>query len=564
MNFSDFIDKLPDIVKNIEESCFVAIDGEFTGLASERNIQPFDTSEEYYLKQLKTSEGFILIQLGLTFFKAKKDPENDSEKITCDSYNIYIYPQSKNATFSCQGQSLSFLASNGFDFNKLFKSGVSYMNAVEEEKLRKDVEEKQTLRMEQLKQRTCNEETDTSDRNFIPIPEKEVELMDKVRAKVQNIIDGKLVETSFEKLNNFQRKLIYELIERDFNNKVSTSVKTIENNQKSLIVQQKRSEEEELEIEKNRQKEDEIYITESVGLRLLLKELSASKKLIVGHNCLLDLMYLMTQCFESLPDDYERFKALTHQIFPNIIDTKFIGASEKFKDVFSSTILNQLYERLLEDPFKKIDVEFENPYHTYSFEYPKEHEAGFDSYLTGYCFLIIAKYLKIQLSGNFEPNKCKELNPFLNRIALPRAITPYIYVTGKEPKVSRDHVFFVKFSPSWQTSDIQETFKNYGPIFISWTSNSSAYVSLCNKENASCVLKTITKPAGFEIQSLASLQSSEKAQRDLSRKRKKEASESSESSSSSPPPIKANGSQDQKKNKKGKAKKKAFAEDDNW
>lgn len=562
--FVDLVDNLQEIVKDIEESAFISFDGEFTGLASERNIMPFDTSEEYYLKQLKTSAGFILVQLGLSFFKVKKDPEG-VEKVTCKSYNIFIYPQSKNAVFSCQGQSLSFLAANGFDFNKLFTMGISYSNSAEEEKLRQEIKEKQALRMDQLKLRASAEEVDTSKRNFIPVPENEEEMLGKVREKIQSIVDGKSIETSFDKLNPFQRKLVYELIEREFFNKVSTSVKTLENNRKALIVESKRSEEEELKIELNRQKEDEVYIAEVVGLRLLLKEISSSKKLIVGHNCLLDLMYLMTQCFEDLPADYNEFKLLMHRIFPNIIDTKFVGASEKFKETFPSTILNQLHQRLSEKPFEKIDVHFENPDHAYSFDSPKEHEAGYDSFLTGYCLLVILKYLKCPLSDKFDPNKSKELNPFLNRIALTRVQTPYIYVTGKEPTFTRTHVFFVKFPTSWQTSDVQDHFKNYGPVNISWVNNSTAFISLYNKENSSCVLKTISRPNGFEIQTFAEYQAADNdRKRDLSRKRKKEDSESSESSGSQTAAA-ANGKAAAKDlKKKNKSKKKTFAESDVW
>lgn len=272
------------MLKDLEESAFISFDGEFTGLANERNILPFDTSEEYYLKRLKASSGFILIQLGLSFIKVRKNEKGD-DKVTCKSYNIYVYPQSKNATFLSQGQSLSFLAGNGFDFNKLFCNGISFCNAAEEEKTREEVKLKQSVRMEQLKQKTSTEVVDTSTKNFIPVPENELELIGKVHSKLQEIVDGKVAQTSFDKLNNFQRKLIYELIEREFSNKISTSVKTAENNRKVLIVETKRSAEEELAIEMNRQKQDEADIAEVVGLRLLLKEISASKKLIVGHNC---------------------------------------------------------------------------------------------------------------------------------------------------------------------------------------------------------------------------------------------------------------------------------------
>lgn len=558
--FADFVDFLPGMVKDLEECAYLSFDEEFTGLASERNIWPFDTSEEYYLKQLNVTKGFVMFQLGITFFKVKKDPESEEEKVTCKSYNIYVYPQSKNAIFTCQGSCLSFLAEHGFDFNKLFTKGISYCNAEEEEVVRREVEEKQKERLEQLKQRASNEETDVSLKQFIPVPETEQPLLEKAREKLQSIVDGNLAETSFEKTSPFQRKLIYELIERDFNNKVSTSVKAIENNQKALIVSAKRSEEEDMKIEMRRQKEDEAYIAEVVGLRLLMKEISASKKLIVGHNCLLDLMYIINQCFSSLPDNYNDFKSLVHGIFPNIIDTKFIGSSDKFKDMFSSTILNQLHQRLTESPFKKVEVEFEDPYHIYSVDYPKEHEAGYDSFLTGLCLMSVMKYLKIDLSDKFEANKCKELNPFLNRIALFRIVNPYIFITGKEPALSRAHVFFVKFPTTWRTSDLQELFKNYGPVNIAWHSNASAFISLYNKENASCVLKTISRPPNFEIQSFADYQAEDKVKRDASRKRKKEESESSEGGSQT------NGTTDNKE-KKGKGKKKtkkAFAEGEIW
>lgn len=554
---------MPEILKDIEESAFIAIDGEFTGLQSEQNIFPFDTSQEYYEKRVDSSSGFILVQLGLTFFKPKKDPADDAEKFNLKSYNIYVYPQSKNSTFLCQGSSLSFLASNGFDFNKLFTHGISYCNAVDEDKLRQEVKEKQAVRMEQLKLRIGTEEQDTSSRNFIAIPENEKELLERAREKIQNVLEKKVEETVFDKVNAFQRKLIYELIEREFNNKVSTSVRTVEN-RKALVVESKRSEEDEMIIEKVRQKEDEAYIAEYVGLRLLLKEISASKKLVVGHNCLLDLMFLIGQCFENLPKDYNEFKALTHRIFPNIIDTKFIGSADKFKEIFHSTVLNQLYDRLKTEPFKKISFEFENPYMTYSLDTPKEHEAGFDSFLTGYCLLGIFKYLNIELGDDFQATKCKELNPFLNRIALGRLQnSPFIYLTGKEATFSRAHVFFVKFPSTWQTSELQDHFKNFGPVHVVWVNNQSAFISLHNRENASCVLKTISRPVGFEIQSLAAFQSSEnERKRDLSRKRKKEDSESSESSTTPP----ANGSKVIVKGnkKKNKAQKKAFTEGDEW
>lgn len=70
-------------------------------------------------------------------------------------------------------------------------------------------------------------------------------------------------------------------------------------------------------------------------------------------------MYLINQCFEDLPPNYQDFKTLVHRIFPNIVDTKFFATSEKFKEMFNSSVLGQVFERLKEEPFKQVDVEFE-------------------------------------------------------------------------------------------------------------------------------------------------------------------------------------------------------------
>jgi poly(A)-specific ribonuclease len=48
----------------------------------------------------------------------------------------------------CQASSINFLINQDFDFNKLFKYGISYLNADDEEKLVKCLKEKQNLKKE--------------------------------------------------------------------------------------------------------------------------------------------------------------------------------------------------------------------------------------------------------------------------------------------------------------------------------------------------------------------------------------------------------------------------------
>jgi len=81
------------------------------------------------------------------------------------SYNFYVFPkpmnrQAPDSRFMCQASSMAFLANQDFDFNKLFKHGIPYLSASEEEKLVKRLEEKQKLKEE-------------NNQDLIPIPDND-------------------------------------------------------------------------------------------------------------------------------------------------------------------------------------------------------------------------------------------------------------------------------------------------------------------------------------------------------------------------------------------------------
>jgi len=59
-----------------------------------------------------------------------------------------INRQVTDTRFMCQSSSLIFLANKDFDFNKLFKHGIPYLTASDEEKLVKRLEEKRKMKEE--------------------------------------------------------------------------------------------------------------------------------------------------------------------------------------------------------------------------------------------------------------------------------------------------------------------------------------------------------------------------------------------------------------------------------
>ena len=110
----------------------------------------------------------------------------------------------------CQTSSIDFLIKQHFDFNKLFKDGVSYMRPCELEKLRESLKERQQLRRQSL---TGGEHPNTD----IVIPDDQEKFLAGVRQKLEQLVSsGDQQEVELEKCNSFQRRLIYQTARQHF------------------------------------------------------------------------------------------------------------------------------------------------------------------------------------------------------------------------------------------------------------------------------------------------------------------------------------------------------------
>lgn len=119
---TDFKESLPLISESIDKADFLVIDTEFTGLINGRDVSIFDSPQEYYTTLLNGSSEFLLIQYGLCAFYWD---EKENQYMN-DAYNFYLFPRGRpgpEKLFLCQSSSLDFLASQGFDFNKLIREG---------------------------------------------------------------------------------------------------------------------------------------------------------------------------------------------------------------------------------------------------------------------------------------------------------------------------------------------------------------------------------------------------------------------------------------------------------
>ncbi|KAH0506204.1 Poly(A)-specific ribonuclease PARN, partial [Microtus ochrogaster] len=424
---ADFKINLHKVYQAIEEADFFAIDGEFSGISDGPSVTAltsgFDTPEERYQKLKKHSMDFLLFQFGLCAFKYD---HTDSKHIT-KSFNFYVFPKpfsrsSPDVKFVCQSSSIDFLASQGFDFNKVFCSGIPYLNQEEERQLREQFDEK----------RSQANGAGTMAKCPVTVPEDQKKFIDQVvcsheRAReLQALIVAYLNMANSSKLHRVWAcsMLLCEGLSR-FPKGIHVETLETEKKERHILIS-KVDEEERKRREQEKYAKEQEELNDAVGFSRVIHAIANSGKLVVGHNMLLDVMHTIHQFYCPLPA----------MRYPN-------SPPSALQDIINNTSLAELEKRLKETPFDPPKVESAEGFPSYNTASEQLHEAGYDAYITGLCFISMANYLV-------------------------------------QPK--RDHVLHVTFPKEWKTSDLYQLFSAFGNIQISWIDDTSAFVSLSQPE----------------------------------------------------------------------------------
>jgi hypothetical protein len=120
-----------------------------------------------------------------------------------------------------------------------------------------------------------------------------------------------------------------------------------------------------------------------------------SKRVLVGHNLFTDLAFIHKTFVGHLPLDVSAFQEMIHELFPIVIDTKY-------PSTYNADAMNpraNLKETLA--PFLKVHVPsivLHKSHTEYGSAYGKEHEAGYDSWMTAELFI----KLSAKLYSNYD------------------------------------------------------------------------------------------------------------------------------------------------------------------
>uniref|UniRef100_A0A8B9GSA9 Poly(A)-specific ribonuclease PARN n=1 Tax=Astyanax mexicanus TaxID=7994 RepID=A0A8B9GSA9_ASTMX len=277
-------------------------------------------------------------------------------------------------------------------------------------------------------------------------------------------------------------------------------------NKKERFIQVSKVDEEERRRMEQQKQEREQELNDAVGFSRVVHAISKSGKLVVGHNMLLDVMHTIHQFYCPLPEELEDFKEVTMCVFPRLLDTKLMASTQPFKDLITNTSLAELEKQLKEKPFKAPKVDCCEGFQCYDTASEQLHEAGYDAYITGLCFISMANYLGTPAEPHSHIQLLHSLiyRTLITLLFLMRVIDiPYLNISGPDLQPKRDHVLYVTFPKEWKTSDLYQLFSAFGNIQVSWIDDTSAFVSLSQVEQVQIAMNTSQYAESYRIQTYA-------------------------------------------------------------
>ncbi|XP_066545233.1 poly(A)-specific ribonuclease PARN [Amia ocellicauda] len=504
----NFKESLNTIYSAIEEADFLAIDGEFSGISDGPSVSALtnglDTPEERYFKLKKHSMDFLLFQFGLCTFKY--DPSES--RYIMKSFNFYVFPKpfnrnSPDIKFVCQSSSIDFLANQGFDFNKVFRNGIPYLNQAEEAQLREQYEER---RSQAPGSGTPSFVSPSAGKDPVNVPDEHKDFINRVVERVEGLLNSaEKSSVELEPCLGFQRKLIYQTLNWKYRKGIHVETLETEKKERYILIS-KLDDDERKKKEQQKQEKEQEELNDAVGFSRVIHAISKSGKLVVGHNMLLDVMHTIHQFYCPLPEELNDFKEVALCVFPRLLDTKLMASTHPFKELIHNTSLAELEKQLKETPFKTPKVESAEGFPSYDTASEQLHEAGYDAYITGLCFISMANFLGTFLTPpkpHISP-RSKLIEPFFNKLFLMRVIDiPYLNISGPDLQPKRDHVLYVTFPKEWKTSDLYQLFSAFGNIQVSWIDDTSAFVSLSQTDQVQIAVNTSRYAESYRIQTYA-------------------------------------------------------------
>lgn len=388
-----------------------------------------DDPEARYHKYKLTAEKFKIIQVGLCTFHKCINMENGKHSYVAKPYNIYVFPEdnSGNSVWSNETSAIIFNREHGMDFNKWIYKGIPFINAKQEKMYTDNLTDSNV---------NCYDPSDkTKLKNVTLHKEEDRNKYEEFCKKFSEFLYSDIKQFMTERYPKFFIFLILNNMSENVRKRIYISYDQIEGKHCLLFT---KVENEERQYMINIEVGDKMNeIQKKKGFKKIWDALIKKKGTVVGHNCSLDLFFMISHFGDPFPNNLKEWKILIKSYFNNIYDTKFLY--ENLCDLFQhlnlqkdSSHLENVFTNLkniMKDHFLQVRCEGEKSYG----ENCNYHEAAFDAYATGCSFIWMREHFKDLLSG------------FSNKIYLMRSIYSCFNLNGDDPMVFQNaHAFCVR------------------------------------------------------------------------------------------------------------------------
>ncbi|XP_078394073.1 poly(A)-specific ribonuclease PNLDC1-like [Cetorhinus maximus] len=256
----------------------------------------------------------------------------------------------------------------------------------------------------------------------------------------------------------------------------------------------------------------DLVLEAALGFTRVFRELVGANKPLVGHNMLLDLMYIHDKFYRSLPESFVEFKTNIHKLFPSVFDTKHI--SKRMRQEFLCFRIPNLFALHSALESRLIDLELHGPSMTHltgceryaQSDYP--HEAAFDAFTCGTVLLQLAQLLLTSQRGLVEApfpligEYLASVEPYKNNINLIRARVSFMSLSGAEPQAERPPILLVRVRRGWSSSpaEIAKEFATFCSLDVRKESPRHYLLATNEWKGARKILRTYKTHPVFQVE----------------------------------------------------------------
>jgi poly(A)-specific ribonuclease len=327
--------------------------------------------------------------------------------------------------------SIEFLNQHGMDFNKWTREGVPYVTVDVANALERKYETQQQEELQGEKSNNTSSNSmwrDPTRRRITLTKESDVQFHARAMASLREWIDRSIQGSPSMLLpacNRFLRRALYETIELEY---PALILENAGSEYRDQIRVWRLSEEEKVQRKERLAREAWETLVMNVGFTRVFMALSNANKgfkqvnstilassveqvdvsakvefepmgrrvPIICHNGLMDILFLITHFVShKLPEKYQDAKAMIHETFPLVYDTKILATEcSDQRTVGDNTVLGTLFDRfvmndlefLMDRNFEVVNASGSDP--------DQKHEASYDAFMTGAVFVALARRIQ--------------------------------------------------------------------------------------------------------------------------------------------------------------------------